>query len=204
MKKKEAWINIMIFPLVTVLLAGALFLHNRVVFANPDAAMYLYVKNARQGRLGYGFDDHYGNGISFADLEPGDIILGGYPGCAYGRFSHAGIYVGDGRVVEGYADLGVNTQPVEHYREYQEVCLLRVQAPAAVKARAVEYVQSQQGGLFYPVAFKNGQRFWNCTKIMWKAYMESGVDLSIREDFWVTPDEFYNSPWVSIIREQRV
>ena len=58
---------------------------------------------------------------------------------------------------------------------------------SAVKKQAVEYVRRQQGAMFYPLAFKAGDRYWNCTKIMWKAYREQGLDFD-RGMILVAPD----------------
>jgi hypothetical protein len=201
---KGKYFNLVIFPLLAILFFGLIASSNQHIFNNPDAVMYTYMKNARQGYVGYGFNSYYGNDISFTGLEPGDLILGAYPGCAYGRFSHAGIYLGEGKVLESYGDLGVNIQPIEHYREYSEVCLLRVKADTTVKKQAVDYVTRQQGGMFYPLAFKSGERYWNCTKIMWKAYAAQGVDFDPTNDFWVAPDLFYKSPLVEVIRERSI
>jgi cell wall-associated NlpC family hydrolase len=196
--------NLLIFPFLALAFFILIALSNQHVFRNDKAVMYTYIKSARQGRIGYGFNSYYGNDISFAGLEPGDLILGAYPGCAYGRFSHAGIYLGKGKIMESYGDLGVNVQSISHYREYSEVCLLRVKADPAVKKRAVDYVSKRQGAMFYPLAFKNGERYWNCTKIMWKAYFEQGLDFDPENDFWVAPDLFYKSHLVEVIREKRV
>lgn len=196
--------NLVIFPFLALIFFSLIALSNQHIFRDDKAVMYVYVKSARQGHIGYGFNSYYGNDISFAGLEPGDLILGAYPGCAYGRFSHVGIYLGKGEVMESYGDLGVNVQPVSHYRQYSEVCLLRVKADAAVKKRAVDYAGKQQGAMFYPLAFKNGERYWNCTKIMWKAYFEQGLDFDPGNDFWVAPDLFYKSDLVEVIRERSV
>lgn len=201
---KGKYFNLVIFPLLAIVFFGLIASSNRHIFKNPEAVMYTYLENARQGYVGYGFNSYYGNDISFAGLEPGDLILGAYPGCAYGRFSHAGIYLGKGEVMESYGDLGVNIQPIEHYREYSEVCLLRVKADTIVKKQAVDYVTKRQGAMFYPLAFKSGERYWNCTKIMWKAYADQGLDFDPTNDFWVAPDLFYKSRLVEVIRERSI
>jgi uncharacterized protein YycO len=195
-------INLLFFPVVTIILFIAIVLNNQQVIMTKNSILFDYIASAREGKIGYGFNQYYGNDISFADLEPGDIILGSYPGCAYGEYSHAAIYIGNGQVAEGYVDLGINVQPVGHFREYQKVCLLRVEAPMETKTAAVEYVLDHLGEMFYPVAFKDGDRFWNCTKIMWKAYYEQGLDLDYTQDVWVAPDVFYNSPHIVLLREK--
>lgn len=202
--KKRKQFSLIIFPLLALIFFLLVVSENRHVFNNENAVMYTYLQNARQGHIGYGFNSYYANNISFAGLEPGDLILGGYPGCSYGRFSHAGIYIGNGQVMESFGDLGVNIQPIHHYWEYSEICLLRVKADPAVKRKAVEYVLERQGAMFYPLAFKNGERYWNCTKIMWKAYRDQGLDFDPGDDFWVAPDLFYQSDLVEVIRERTV
>ena len=197
-------LSLVIFPLLATIFFILIATTNHHVFNNDKAVMYTYLQSVGQGHIGYGFNSYYGNDISFVGLEPGDLIVGGYPGCAYGRFSHAGIYIGEGQVIESFGNLGVNIQPITHYREYSEVCLLRVKADPAVKKQVVNYALKQQGAMFYPLAFKPGERYWNCTKIMWKAYREQGLEFDPGNDFWVAPDLLYQSQLVEIIRERGV
>jgi len=200
MKQKLSKLNILIFPLLCLFLFVLLFIQEYDVFADPHAVMRTYVKSAVKGHTGYGCDGYYGNVISFAGLEPGDLVLGAYPDCAYGHYSHVGMYLGQGKVMEAFVDLGVNIQPLEHYRQYSEVCLLRVNAPRTLKEKALANVMEYEGKLFYPLAFKPGDRIFNCTKIMWKAYLEEGIDLTPADDLWISPDSFCRSPRVSVIR----
>jgi len=203
-KKVKFWskFNIVIFPILIPLLAAAVVSDNLHLFQNKEAVMYTYIDNASNGKVAYGCNVQYDNDISFAGLEPGDIILGGYPDCAYGRFSHAGIYIGNGQVIEGIIDYGIHTRSIDHFREYTQVCLLQVEAEPEVKKKAVEYAQKFTGSLFYPLAFKPGDRVWNCSKVMWKAYAEQGINLDQGRDLWISPDTFYYSPYVNIIREK--
>jgi len=194
--------TLLLFPFLCIILLTSIVASNKNVIKNKDLVLYTYLKNVRQVKVGYGFNSHYNNNISFAGLEPGDIILGGHPGCSYGRFSHAGLYIGDGHVIEGYLDLGVAVRPISHYRDYSEVCLLRVEASPEIKKKAVDYLKRCNGKLFFPVAFKPGNRIWNCSKILWKAYEKQGLDLDYTNDFWVAPDIIYNSPYTSVIKEK--
>lgn len=194
--------RLLIFPAIFIILFLYMGWANYDVLNNPYSASHIYVQNFKEGRFSHGIERNYNNGISFADLEPGDIIVGGYPECSYGRFSHAAIYLGDNLVMESYGDLGVTTQPLSHFWDYSEIALLRVEANPELKNKVIEYVGGFTGGLFYPVAFKPGERIWNCTKIIWKAYYEQGIDLEGREDLWTTPDDFYNSSYTRVIREK--
>ena len=55
------------------------------------------------------------------------------------------------------------------------MCLLKIKAPSEHKQAAVNYAENHLGQLFYPVAFKPGERIWNCTKIVWEAYRQQGM-----------------------------
>lgn len=198
---KAACFNILIFPMFCIILFTLLFCMEFSTFTDPHSIMRTYIKSAGKGHTGYGCDGYYNNDISFNGLEPGDLILGAYPDCAYGHYSHVGIYLGRGEVMEAFVDLGVNVQPLEHYRQYEEICLLRVNAPLVIKERAVANVMRYEGRLFYPLAFRSGERIFNCTKIMWKAYLQAGIDLAPYPDLWISPDAFLESPQVSVIRK---
>lgn len=201
--KKRDW-QLWLFPVITMVLLVSIYFQNQASLNNKDSITYTYLRHALQGSLGYGAVGNYRNMISLQDLEPGDILLGGYPECAYGRFSHAGIYIGDGQVIEAYVDLGITQQPVEHYWTYSEICLLKVKAAPAQKQAAIDYAKSHLGELFYPVAFRPGERIWNCTKIVWEAYRQQDINLESSGDIWISPDDFYDSPWVQVIREKSV
>jgi hypothetical protein len=103
---------LLLFPLLALVFYALLLNTNRTVFENPEAVMYLYIDNAAKGNFGYGNSIRYANDISFSGLEIGDIILGGYPDCAYGRFSHVAMYVGNGQVIEAFVDYGVHIRPI--------------------------------------------------------------------------------------------
>lgn len=190
------------FPVLVLLNLILLFNDNRPIFYDQKAAMYTYMDSASQGKFGYGFNVQYNNDISFAGLEVGDIVLGGYPECSYGRFSHVGMYNGNGQVIEAFVDYGVHLRSIDHFRDYTQVCLLRVEADPEVKKKAAECASSFQGKMFYALAFKPGDRIWNCSKLIWKAYMEQGIELDESRDLWITPEAFCHSPYVSIIREK--
>ncbi len=194
---------IWVFPLLSLLLAAGISLANPQAFEKGSVAR-IYVQNAFQGKTGYGCEGYYGNQIDFSGLEPGDLILGSYPECSYGHYSHAGLYLGKGEVLEGFVDMGVNIQNIEHYRQYAEVCLLRVTADEKTKNRAVQYARNHQGCIFYPLAFKPGDRIFNCTKIMWQAYKIQGLDLAPDPNLWISPDCFRQNANVELIREESI
>lgn len=155
-----------------------------IVLDNPgyvqrfqQSAAPRYVQYFLEGRHPTGINSGKRNHLDFSQLQPGDILLAGNPDSCYGHFTHAGIYLGEGRVLEGYVDCGISRQPLEHYRSYEWACILRVRIPGIMRQRAVEYALEQEHKTFYPVAFKNGKNYWNCTKLIWEAFLREGVDL---------------------------
>lgn len=157
--------------------------------------------NLMRGWIGPGIPTGRGNSLSLYLLEPGDIILGGNQGSTYGYYTHAALYQGEGRAWEGWLSTGIREMKVARFLNYDWACILRVKTDSAVRNQAVSYVAEHRGGLFFPLAFKSGERIWNCTKIIWKAYQRQGVDLDAGQDLWVTPDNLYHSPLVEIITE---
>lgn len=193
----------LLFPVIVLILSMAILADNYgLIFSSRDSVIYTYTNSLLKGEIGSGFGQPGYLPVSFAELEPGDIVLGGWPNCSYGRFSHAGLYLGDGQVLEGYVDYGLSVQPLSHYLNYTEVCLLRVEADQAIKNSAVDYAMSREGQMFYPVAFKTGDRIWNCTKIIWAAYMVQGIDLDHLDDLWIAPESLMNSGQVKVIYEK--
>lgn len=165
----------------------------------PETVATAYFRSVFQGRVGSGYFGGTGNSLDFSVLRPGDILLGGKPGSSYGHFTHAGLYLGKGEVLEGYVDCGITREDVGHYHRYDWVCVLRVKSPEQVRVRAVQYALQQEGKVFYPAAFKPGERYWNCTKFIWAAYYRQGIDLDSGKDMWVTPDAIYKSPHVVVV-----
>lgn len=167
-----------------------------------ESAAPAYIENLLQGKNSTGVYTGRMNRLDFSLIQPGDILLAGNPESCYGHFTHAGIYLGDGWVLEGYVDCGVSRQRIEHYHSYEWACILRVKLPPEKRAAALEYALSQEYKTFYPAAFKNGERYWNCTKLIWEAYRRQGVDLDSFDDLWIVPDYIYFSPQVELIARE--
>ncbi|MCX5780473.1 MAG: YiiX/YebB-like N1pC/P60 family cysteine hydrolase [Firmicutes bacterium] len=192
-----------VFPAIFMILLIFIGCDNRQLLPKlRESVIYTYIQSLGQGRFGTGYGYASTERVSFAELEPGDIVLGGWPNCAYGRFSHVGLYIGGDQVLEGYGDYGLTLQDLDHYRNYSEMCLLRVEASREVKNMAVDYALARQGQMFYPVAFKSGERFWNCSKIIWRAYKNQGIDLDELGDVWIAPESFMDSRYVKILYEK--
>lgn len=191
------------FPIIALLLFALILNTYLHLFTSNKSVIYTYAKNFLQGEIGPGYGPAKSQPISSIDLEPGDIILGGWKNCAYGEYSHAGLYIGDNNVLEAYVDYGITVQPLKHYLDYNNLCILRVKAPLAVKENAITYAQQQKEKLFYPLSFKSGDRFWNCTKLIWKAYYVNGIELDAINDIWIAPESFRNSTSVLTLFERR-
>lgn len=187
------------FPCLFLILAVLMGMDNYDLLIQKRSVAFTYSQNLRQGRVGYGNQNVINNKIDLAELEPGDILLGGWPGCAYGRFSHAGLYLGNHKVLESYIETGVTINNVAHFRDYTRACIIRVKTDNQTRQRAIRYALKQRGKVFYPVSFKTDERYWNCTKIIWKSYQQQGINLDSGNDLWIPPDAFYRSPHVNII-----
>lgn len=195
----KARLRLVIFPLLGLLLAMVIIIDNINILINRESITFTYWESLLNGNAGYGKVSDYNNDFPLTGLEPGDILLGGWPDCAYGSYSHVGLYLGNNEVLEGYVDSGITINSVDHYRNYAQACVVRVQTSENVKKRALAYALEQEGKIFYPLAFKNGARYWNCSKIIWKAYMAQDIDLDNTHDLWIAPVVFYNSPYIKII-----
>lgn len=195
--------RIFVFPLLALfLLLIIMGFNHHLLTRSSGSVIFTYVASFVEGEIGTGYGAPLEGSVPFDQLEPGDIVLGGWPNTAYGRYSHAGLYLGGNEVLEGYVDYGLSIQDLRTYEDYSLICLLRVNAPADVKARAVSLALDQEKKMFYPLAFKNGDRLWNCSKIIWRAYNVQGINLDEVNDLWIAPESLANSRWVSILYEK--
>jgi uncharacterized protein YycO len=196
MINRQDTLRLWFFAAAAVLLSCViLVLNHHLIGQFSQTSAYTYFNSVTHGVIGSGY------GASYApkpevELQPGDILLGGWSNCAYGRYAHVGMFLGNDQVLEGYVDYGVTIQPLDHYLNYTYLCFLRVDADDNLKEAAIAYARSHLNEIFHPLAFKTGERYWNCTKIIWKAYQENGVDLDPVNDIWITPDAFQTSPYV--------
>lgn len=152
--------------------------------------------NLFDGNVGVGTWTGVRNRFDFTHLEPGDIVIGGNPYASWGHYTHATLYVGDGKVVETLLRQGVNLGPVTQYNNYTWAGVLRVNAPAEVKQKAVEAALGKVGKPFYLLAPKGSGDWFYCTKMVWWAYHQAGVDLDPEGGFWMVPDRFFLSDLV--------
>lgn len=190
-------------PLIALaLLGGIACSHRHLMDDQVNSSLNVYLNSLMEGKVASGIPTGTYSPDRFTSLEPGDILLGGWTDCAYGKFSHAGIYAGDGVIMEALVDTGVVDMNVDHFMEYAQIAVVRVKTSPEAKRRAVDYVLSHKGEMFFPLAFKTNSRYWNCTSILWRAYAEQGVDLDYLDDLWVTPENIKYSPQVEVVFEK--
>lgn len=134
-------------------------------------------------------------------LLPGDIIMGSQPDANIPtKWSHVGMYVGDGMVVEAFGtDIPTQLFPIDDW-EYPEMSFASyfrvISADAAVREKAVEFVLEQvEEEAPYDIRFHTKQvdgDSWYCTEIVWAAYLlASNGKINIEQ----SPDPLGVYPW---------
>jgi len=180
-------------------LAGRVEYRDRLSRIQPNAYIQVLAAASR-GEFGIGDYDNIPNNLDLSDLQPGDIILGGNPGGSYGRYTHAGFYIGDGQIVDMYTSSGVYVTDVDTYHRYVWAAVLRVKASPEVRAAAVDYVKRQVGAPFFILTPKSDHRLWYCSKLAWYAYYQYGINLdAFHNSYWVVPDALLSSPYATIV-----
>jgi uncharacterized protein YycO len=195
--------------LLLVILAAACLLGvciwSRIVVQKSDESLTYppfwaeLIASASRGNIDAGNFGTDSNQLNLSLLQPGDIILGGNPGGAYGRYTHAGIYVGDGQVIDMFISTGVHLADVDFYHQYKWAAILRVKASQEQIDRAVAYARGQLGAPFYILAPKRIDGLWYCTKLVWQAYREQGINLNPFHSHWIVPDALLYSPDTKLI-----
>lgn len=125
----------------------------------------------------------------FETAQPGDIILCHNPHGAYGYWTHAVLYVGGKQVVDSddFAR-GTILQDVQHYRNYDEVMLLRPSVPKKLRQEVSEIARAQVGTPYDPLAPLWDTRSLYCSKLIWEDYSKIGVQLCEGSP-WIVPDQ---------------
>ena len=180
-------------------LAGKVELQDLQSLSQPTAWVEVLAAAGR-GEFGIGDYDNVPNSLDISDLQAGDIILGGNPGGSYGRYTHAGFYIGNGQVVDMYTSDGVYVTGVEIYHDYTWAAVLRVKTSPAIRAAAVNYVKRQVGTPFFILAPKSDDGLWYCSKLVWYAYYRQGIDLDpFHNSYWIVPDACLSSPKTTLV-----
>jgi hypothetical protein len=120
-----------------------------------------------------------------AHLRTGDMIAGRCEAAATtnaiewlgSRWTHVGLYVGDGLVVEALDSSGVVvTQLSLFMRRYTRVAIYRSEEEWDVE-RGVKYALAQVGKA-YNFAFLFNERAFYCTQLVWNAMIEGGLSFA--------------------------
>lgn len=128
-------------------------------------------------------------GLPFRFWEPGDIVLFHNPDGGYGYWTHAALYVGDGRMVDASDFLrGVTVLPVDHYRHYREVLVLRPAVDGHTRTAAAHFAEQQVGTPYDPLAGVWETDRTYCSKLIWDAYRQAGHVL-VPPRPWLVPDD---------------
>ena len=198
-----------ITTIIIILLSGLIFFSLKIAQIKEaryqakgeyPPLMVLALAAAGRGELGSGKFGGKPNHLDLSLLQPGDILLGGNPGSSYGFFTHAGLYVGNNRVVDMYISTGVYLAEAKTYQHYyNRAAILRVKARPGQKKAAVDYALTQIDKPFFILASKKEDGLWYCTKLLWRAYLAQGIDLDTLKGYWVLPDSFWFSPRVQVI-----
>lgn len=146
-----------------------------------------------QGRL---TGEHHGADlpVDMSRAEPGDIILCHNPRGAYGYWTHAVLYVGQGQAVDAYDfSRGTVLQDVNHYRHYDEVEIARPNLGRKLREKAAAFARRQVGTPYDPLSPLHDTHSAYCSKLIWEAYANVGVPL-FKTKGWITPDEVAESP----------
>ena len=134
-------------------------------------------------------------------LVPGDIVMGRIDDSLVpGKWSHVGIYSGDGKVIEAAAEDAPVTESRNGEWDYPCMTWVRyyrvVSADDDTRERAVEFARKQaELDRPYDINFlakqRNGES-WYCSELVWAAYVNaSGGSINLEKE----PDRSGVYPW---------
>ena len=138
--------------------------------------------------------------LPYARLQPGDILVGANPACAYGGWSHVSLYLGEGEVL-GYDLLaGIYPTQVEEFAHYRRLRVLRPRLAADERAKAADWGRNLVGGVFCLFALREDPQRWTCAKAVWAAFARRGLDLAPAAVL-VTPADLAESSAADVVWE---
>jgi cell wall-associated NlpC family hydrolase len=188
----SAWSVLVLFALVAVW---------SWTYAGPDQPAprdgYTFVRHF----IHYGLFKGYAGGspqhpfarrIPVEPLEPGDIIVCGNPGAVYGTWSHATIYLGEGRVLAQDLLSGIGMERVGSLEWYDHLRVLRPRVSSSLRTAAARTAMGFAGQVFNLMAHPRDPWQLNCSRCVEEAYRLHGIELSDGR-FWTTPDALVDS-----------
>ena len=116
--------------------------------------------------------------LSFLSLEPGDLLLCRSPGSVVpGFWTHVGMYIGDGKVVEALPKPGVTNTSVADWNCPTKTCVeaLRVKTTDEIRNKAVSFALSQVGKPYDWCWWQKDAdgEAWYCSELVWAAYLKA-------------------------------
>jgi Permuted papain-like amidase enzyme, YaeF/YiiX, C92 family len=130
---------------------------------------------------------------SFDILEPGDILLCHNRYGAYGFWTHAILYVGNGNAVDANDfSKGTELNPINMYRNYDAVAVFRADVSDDVRHRIAASAIREVGKPYDPFSGVWNEHAEYCSKLIWRVYHEEGILLSAPQH-WILPDDLAKS-----------
>lgn len=172
-------------------------------FAEPSPTLSVLHSVARNIPRGYLSGVHHGNPnrACFDDLQAGDILLLHNPEGAYGYWTHAALYIGDGKAIDAYDfPKGTILNPVSTYQDYDEVAVFRSNAASDVRSRVARCALRKLGVPYDPFSTLSDTHSEYCSKLIWQAFAAEGIQLCSPRA-WVLPDDLSRSPLLDRIAD---
>jgi len=167
-------------------------------------------------------------GLNTCTLEPGDILLETgitpndfFVGIGGTYFTHSAIYIGNQEVAEAagsflnHADdvsIKLLTQSSWWRTDVRTWAVIRPSVTSDIKLKAVQYAinKANESGVVFAIdASREDDKKFYCSKLVWKAYQQAGVDLEtitgiggVATNFWVMPDDLYYGSSRTIVQQK--
>jgi len=121
------------------------------------------------------------------EIQVGDILLCRSPSSAVsisGEWTHAGIYVGNGQVVEALPTPGVTSRNITTWDFPTKTWVVLLRVRGGDGNRAAEFARNQVGqpydyALWQKNMDPNSERSegWYCSELVWAAYFNQGINI---------------------------
>jgi len=134
-------------------------------------------------------------------LQPGDILLGANPDCAYGSWSHVSIHLGDGMVLGHHLLSGIYRAPDAEFAYYHRLRVVRPRLSPDQRAAAARWAEGLVGEVFCLFVRRDDPRRWTCAKAVWAAYAHGGLDLAPGAEL-LTPADLAGSAHGEVVWER--
>jgi len=141
------------------------------------------------------------------ELEPGDLLFcRSCKSVVPGYWTHVGMYIGGGQVVEALSDKGVAITSLESWNFPNKTCVAYarvINANNEIKGKAVSFAINQlykpYDNPFFPIPSRKQSNpdsgSWYCSELVWAAYLNASdgqIDIEYTPDnFGITPKEIY-------------